>query len=294
MSGAMKIGLNLPVMVPGLDRDALYAWCRAIDEGPFSTLAVGERINFPNPELTVTLAAAAAWTSRVRLLYNVLVLPMHPEILAAKQVATLDVLAAGRVTLGVGVGGRADDYAAVGVPFDRRRLGRLERQVERMRRVWRGERLVESAGPVGPPPVQPGGPEILAGSVFPLGIDRAARWADGLCGFAFTLGMAELEPAFTRARRAWAAAGRGAPRLVTGGWFALGPGARAQMDAYLARYLDFLGPAAETLIPQVPTTSAAALRDAVAHARDAGADELVLVPTTADPDEVKRVADLLG
>jgi len=45
----MQIGLDLPVMIPGLDRDTLHAWCRGIDAGPFSCLAVGERINFPNP-----------------------------------------------------------------------------------------------------------------------------------------------------------------------------------------------------------------------------------------------------
>ena len=292
----MKIGLNLPVMVPGLDRETLHAWCRAIDEGPFSSLAVGERINFPNPEITVTLAAAAAWTSRVGLLYNVLVLPMHPEVLAAKQVATLDVLSRGRVTLGVGVGGRADDYAALGARFQGSRLARLERQVAQMRRVWRGERVVDPAlDPVEPLPVQPGGPEVLAGSIFPAGIERAARWADGICGFSFTLASDELGAAFERARRAWTAAGRERPpRLVTGCWYALGPAGREQMDAYLRRYLAFLGPAAASLGATVPTTTTVGLRDAAARARDMGADELVLVPTTADPDDVKRVAEVLG
>jgi hypothetical protein len=65
------------------------------------------------------------------------------------------------------------------------------------------------------------------------------------------------------------------------------------MDAYLGRYLGFLGPSAKGLIPLVPTVSAQALRDAVARASDAGADEIVLAPTTLDPDEIKRVEDLL-
>jgi len=291
----MDIGLNLPVMVPGLDRDTIHAWCRGIDEGPFSSLAVGERINFPNPELTVTIAAAAAWTSRVRLLYNVLVLPMHPEALAAKQIATLDVLSRGRVTLGVGVGAREEDYAAVGAVWDGKRLTRLERQVERMRRIWRGEKAVASAlAPVEPFPVQAGGPPILAGALFPKAIAGAARFADGILGFSFALATDEVRYAFEAARNAWKAAGRLVPpRLVTGCWFALGPGGRAQMDAYLGRYLSFLGPAAESLIPLVPTISAQALRDAVQRARDIGADEIVLAPTTSDPDEVKRVEDLL-
>lgn len=290
----MDVGLNLPVMAPGLDRNLLQAWCRGIDEGPFSSLAVGERINFPNPEITVTLAAAAAWTTRVKLLYNVLVLPMHPEARAAKQIATLDVLSGGRVVLGVGVGAREDDYAAVGAPWEGR-LGRLERQVHQLRRLWAGEPATgATTAPVEPHPVQAGGPPILMGALFPRAITRAAHFADGILGFSFTLANGELGYAFDGARAAWKAAGRReSPRLVTGCWFALGSGGREQMNAYLGRYLGFLGPSAADLIPLVPTVDAGALRDAVQRARDAGADEIVLAPTTTDPAEIKRVEDLL-
>ncbi len=289
----MKIGLNLPVMAPGLDRKLLYAWCRGIDEGPFSSLAVGERINFPNPEITVTLAAAAAWTARVPLFYNVLVLPTHAAARAAKQIATLDVISNGRVVLGVGVGAREDDYAAVGAEW-KGRLGRLERQVAELRRLWAGGRASGATDPVDPKPVQPGGPPILVGALFPRAITRAAHFADGILGFSFTLAREELDYAFEGARKAWKAAGRATPpRLVTGSWFALGPNGRAQMDAYLGRYLGFLGPSAAGLIPLVPAVDAQSLRDAVARARDAGADEIVLAPTTLDPTEIERVQDLL-
>lgn len=289
----MKIGLNLPVMAPGLDRDRLYAWCRGIDEGPFSSLAVGERINFPNPEITVTLSAAAAWTSRVPLFYNVLVLPMHPEARAAKQIATLDMLSNGRVVLGVGVGAREDDYAAVGAPWEGR-LGKLERQVGELRRLWAGGLASGASDQIDPKPVQPGGPKVLMGALFPRAITRAAHFADGILGFSFTLAREELDYAFDGARAAWKAAGRAEkPTLVTGCWFALGSNGRAQMDEYLGRYLRFLGPSAAGLIPLVPTVDAQGLRDAVARARDAGADEIVLAPTTLDPSEVKRLEDLL-
>jgi alkanesulfonate monooxygenase SsuD/methylene tetrahydromethanopterin reductase-like flavin-dependent oxidoreductase (luciferase family) len=290
----MRIGLNLPVMAPGLDRKLLYAWCRMIDEGPFSSLAVGERINFPNPEITVTLAAAAAWTARVDLLYNVLVLPMHPVARAAKQIATLDVLSLGRVVVGVGVGAREDDYAAVGASWAGR-LATLEQQVGRLRALWAGDTATTATSdPVEPRPVQPGGPKILMGALFPRAIARAAHFADGILGFSFTLAREELDYTFEGARNAWKAAGRAEPpRLVTGCWFALGRNGRAQMDEYLGRYLGFLGPSAAGLIPLVPTVDAQGLRDAVARARDAGADEIVLAPTTTDPTEIERVQDLL-
>jgi len=291
----MQIGMNLPVMVPGLDRALVRAWCERVDASPLSCLAAGERYHFPNPELTVTLAAAAAWTERVPLLYNVMILPLHHEVLAAKQVATLDVLSRGRVRLAVGVGAREEDFRGLDVAMHGKRLAEVERKVERMKRLWAGEKAFpEALGPVEPAPYQGRTPELLAGALTPASIRRAARWADGVCGFSFGLAPAELEAQFEGARAAWREAGRAQPpRLITGCWFALGDDGPARMDAYLRRYLNFFGDAVEFLIPTVPTVSAAALREAVARARDAGADELILAPTSSDPDEVSRVCDLL-
>jgi len=289
--------MNLPVMVPGLDRALLLEWARRIERGPFATLAAGERVNFPNPDLLVALSAAAAVTERVRIMPNVVVLPMHPAAVVAKQLATLDVLSNGRVVAGVGVGARAEDYAAHELAVPPRRLARLEAQVALMRRAWAGEIVVDGASrPIEPFPVQPGGPPVLAGSLALASIRRAARWADGIAGFAFGPDPAEVTRAFDAARAAWRAADRPRPpRLVTGCWFALGARARVQLDEYLARYLAFMGPAVPAAVgPLVRATSAGALR-AIAHeVADAGADELCLVPTTSDPDELERVADALG
>jgi len=292
----MELGMNLPVMVPGLDRELVHGWARRIDAGPFTSLAAGERITFPNPEVLVTLSTAAAVTERVKIVFDVLVLPMHPAPVVAKQVATLDVLSGGRVVLGVGVGAREEDYRAAGVAFDATRFARLDEQVALLRRAFAGESVVEGAlRPVEPLPLQPGGPPIWAGALGPRSIRRAAGWADGLAGFSFGPSAEEIGTAFERAREAWAEAGRPAPRLVTSFWFALEAGARGQMDDYLARYLAFLGPGiAEKLAPTVRVTSASELRDAARMVADLGADELILVPTGSDPDDVDRVADLLG
>ena len=64
----MEIGMNLPVMVPGLDRDTFLKWCERIDGGFFASLAAGERISFYNPDMTAALAAASALTSRVKII----------------------------------------------------------------------------------------------------------------------------------------------------------------------------------------------------------------------------------
>lgn len=292
----MKIGMNLPVMVPGLNRDTILEWARRIDAGPYSSLAAGERITFPNPELMVTMAAAAAVTKRVRLALTVVVLPMHSAVLIAKQVATLDVISNGRVTLGLGIGARAEDYRAVGSQFDNKRMRRMQEQITAMRRVWAGENIVEGAlRPVEPLPVQSGGPELLAGALAPQAIRRAAKWADGICGFSFGPSVDEVGFAYKTARAAWAEAGRQPPRLVMSFWYALGPNARTQLDTYLERYLGFLGAdVAQSMARTVKTTSAAGLREAAKMVSDLGTDELILVPTTGDPDEANRVADILG
>jgi alkanesulfonate monooxygenase SsuD/methylene tetrahydromethanopterin reductase-like flavin-dependent oxidoreductase (luciferase family) len=245
----------------------------------------------------VTLSAAAAVTQRVRILFNVLVLPMHSAVLKAKQLATLDVISGGRLVLGVGAGAREEDFRAVGAPFGERRLAQLEKQVAVMRRVWAGEQVVEGTlRPVEPLPVQAGGPAILSGSLSSGSIRRAARWADGICGFSFGPSIEEISAGFETARVAWKQEGRTAPpRLVTGFWYALGRDARDQMDRYLRRYLAFLGPdAVRALVPSVTTLSAQALKDAVCRLEDLGTDELSLVPTTSNPDDVDRVADILA
>jgi len=126
-------------------------------------------------------------------------------------------------------------------------------------------------------------------------LKRAARWADGVCGFSFGPSIPDVAAGFEVARQAWRDAGRERPpRLVTNCWFALGSEPRRQLDEYLFRYLAFLGPdVARALAPTVTTTSAAALVDVVRRLEDCGTDELSLVPTTADPSEVDRVLDAL-
>ncbi|MFN2375178.1 MAG: LLM class flavin-dependent oxidoreductase [Candidatus Binatia bacterium] len=293
----MKVGMNLPVMVPGLSRELVRQWCRRIDAGPWSSIAAGERIAFPNPEIMVTLSAAAAWTERVKVAFHVLVPPMHDAVLLAKQVATLDVLSGGRVCLGVGVGAREEDYRAVGAAWDSRLLTRLEASVATMRGVWEGTHVPEGVTRrIEPAPLQRGGPPLLAGVLMPQAIRRAARWADGITGFSFGPSREDVAMRFEGAREAWKEAGRTvAPRLVTGFWFALGDDPDEQVAAYLERYLAFMGDGAgRALTPSITAKSPEALRDALLMCRELGADEVMLVPTTSDPAEADRAAEVVA
>jgi alkanesulfonate monooxygenase SsuD/methylene tetrahydromethanopterin reductase-like flavin-dependent oxidoreductase (luciferase family) len=292
----MKIGMTLPTMVSGFDRTGLLEWSRRIDQGPFSSLAAGERISFPNTEMMVSLSAAAAVTERVDIIPTLVVLPLHSPILMAKQLATLDVLSQGRLRVAVGAGGREEDYRAVGASYDRR-LAQVEKGVELMRRTWAGESVVEGAlRPVEPYPLQGAQLEVLSGSMTPTSIQRASGWADGICGFSFGPSIQETETVFQTARDAWKEAGReDSPKLVTSAWFSLEGDKRSQMDAYVRRYLEFTGEeTAAALAPLATTTSATALKDVIRSLEELGTDEFILVPTTSDPDEVNRVADLIG
>jgi alkanesulfonate monooxygenase SsuD/methylene tetrahydromethanopterin reductase-like flavin-dependent oxidoreductase (luciferase family) len=290
----MEIGLTLPTMVAGVDRAATLEWCRRIDSGPFSTLAAGERISYPNQELFVTLAAAAALTERVRIMSTVVVLPMHPAAEVAKVAATLDVLSAGRLVLGVGVGGRDEDYRCLEAGFDHRHQ-RLDDQVAAMRRIWAGEPPFEGAQPIGPPPVQPGGPPLYAGAMGPKAIARASRWADGVSGWLLDPLSEDVAKGFRTVDRAWDDAGRSTrPRRVTSFWYALGDGGQERLRAYAARYLGVFGAeVAEAMAAACTTSDVAAVRAAVERLAEAGCDELVLVPTSADPDEVDQLVGAL-
>ena len=138
--------------------------------------------------------------------------------------------------------------------------------------------------------------ELLAGAMGPRAIRLAAGWADGLCGFTWAAHADEIAPTFELARTTWREAGRGDPKLITGFWFALGAGAREQMSAHLGRYMNWL-PAEERAAAQAGagfTGSAGELRELLRQVEDLGADEVHLVPTCGDPDEVARAADAIG
>jgi len=291
----VKLSMTLPTMLSH-DRAQFVGWCRGVDEGAWTSLAVPERITYPSHDVTVELAGAAALTERVRLWTTIVILPAHDAVAVAKQMASVDVLSDGRLTVGVGVGGREHDYLAIGAPFTRR-WQRMDEQVATMRRIWRGEPPFDGADPVGPPPVQPGGPPVVAGVMGPKATARAAHWADGVDG-AWTMdgGLEHMTASFAMVRDAWEAAGRTeTPHLSTSIWYALGDGAEERLQKYAYDYMRIFGEGVgEWAATQVTCSTSDALRRALANAAEAGADEFFLVPTTVDPDELARTTDVVG
>jgi alkanesulfonate monooxygenase SsuD/methylene tetrahydromethanopterin reductase-like flavin-dependent oxidoreductase (luciferase family) len=177
--GMMEIGIGLPATIPGTKGSLVLDWAKRADSGPFSSLGIIDRLVYPNYESLITLAAAAAVTERVRLMSTILIAPLRGAGVLAKQAATIDALSGGRLTLGLSVGSREDDFQFAPASFhDRGR--RFEEQLELMKRVWSGQPVSEEVGPVGPPPARSGGPELLIGGYTPVSIRRVGRRGDGV------------------------------------------------------------------------------------------------------------------
>lgn len=282
-------------MEPDLDSGVLRAWARAVDEGPFSALCWGERIAFGNPDSLTLLGAVAAWTERVRLVTTVIVPQLHDPVMLAKALATGDLISDGRLTVGIGVGGRHEDYEAVGADPATQTMREMAERVALMKRVWAGEKLTDSVLPVGPAPVQPGGPPLLVGTIGPKTVRSAASWADGMAGTILDLDTAKQNELFDVARTAWADAGKPAPHLATSFWFALGERdeARAQVHSHLRRYMNWIP--AEYVDAMAPVTGFAGTEDELLAVLDGfagiGTDEVHLIPTSSDLGQLSRVVD---
>lgn len=284
----------MPVMEPNLDASTLREWARVIDGGPFSSLCWGERIAFSNPDSLTLLGALSAWTERVRLVTTVVVPQLHDPVMLAKALATGDMLSGGRLTVGLGVGGRNEDYHAVGADVATQTMRGMADSVAVMRRIWAGEKVTESVEPVGPPPLQTGGPQLLVGTLGPKTVRSAAAWAAGLAGMTLDLDLDKENALFDVAREAWAQAGKQPPHLASSFWFALGDGdvGRAQVHSHLRRYMNWIP--AEYVDAMAPTTGWAGteeeLLDVLRGFEAIGADEIHLIPTSSDIDQVRRVA----
>jgi len=176
-------GLSFGVMSGGADSDVEY-----LESLPIASLWVGGHVASPNPspEAMVALAWLAARSTRVRVGTSILLLPLYPPAVVAKQIADLDRATGGRVTLGVGVGGEyPSEFAACGIPVGERGP-RTDEAIPLLRELWAGEPVSHHGRflafddvRIHPPPLQgPGLPIVVAGRQ-PVAMRRAARLGDG-------------------------------------------------------------------------------------------------------------------
>jgi len=287
----MDIGIGFPAWIAQVDGAFLLDWAQAADAGPFSSLGLIDRMVYSNYEPLIALAGAAGATRRIRLTTTVLLAPLREPALLAKQSASLDALSGGRLTLGLGVGAREDDFLATSAPFHER--GRqFDEQLSVMTRIWSGQPLSEQVGAIGPAPVQDGGPEILLGGYSPAAIQRVRRWGNGFLAGGGDPAIAQRF--FHMARTAWQEAERpGQPRLVGCAYFALGEHAAERGAANIQDYYSFAPEHAEVLAATLPATPER-VRELIQAYLAIGADELILWPTIAELDQVALLADLIA
>ena len=142
----MQLGVNVPNFGPGTDRGVLHAWAQTVEGLGFDLLMVSDHVaitddvaaQYPAPfyEPFTTLSWMAGITTRVRLGTTVLIVPYRQPLLTARMAANLNDLSGGRLVLGVGVGWARGEFAALGVPFERR--GALtDAYLGTMRRAWK-------------------------------------------------------------------------------------------------------------------------------------------------------------
>ncbi|MBB84833.1 MAG: LLM class flavin-dependent oxidoreductase [Deltaproteobacteria bacterium] len=292
---AMKIGLCFPYTQESLDRDLSLEWFKRVDEGPFSTLSCGERMIGTSVDMMALMGAAAAVTSRVRIVPTLYVLPMDPAVKVAKHAATLDLLAGGRVSITVGIGGRVWDYQCM-EKEPVARYARMDEQVAQIRRVWAGEIPVEGGEPIGPALVKPGGPPILAGVMGPKATARAAKWADGVYSWSGNGNGEEMRVQQARVVEEWEKAGRDtAPERVAGFWCASGPNADENLKNYVYKYIKVLGEGpAKAMAGMVDRSTPDAIMQSLDAYEEAGVEECWLNTATADLSEIDGIEDIIA
>jgi probable F420-dependent oxidoreductase len=198
----VEIGVRIPHTGGQASPEFVREWCVAAERAGFASLwgvdhvlprtpasiaddAVSDLLS-PNFELVTTLAFVAAITERIKLGTAVQVLPIRNAVLNARQLATIDRYADGRLVCGIGVGWLKEEADAMNMPWDRRGA-RVNEQIALLRAMWTAPgRHVEFHGefwdipPTDPEPRPVQRPiPILIGGHSDSAIDRAARIGDG-------------------------------------------------------------------------------------------------------------------
>jgi probable F420-dependent oxidoreductase len=217
----MRIGLFAPLGNPFATPDYMRALGPAAEDRGFHSLWVAEHVvlfddyrsKYPYAkdgripaggengilEPFTSLAFLAANTERIRLGTGICLVPQRNPVYTAKEAANVDWVSGGRLDLGVGVGWLAEEFEAVGVPFERRGA-RCREYVEVMKRLWcdpvsqhRGEFYTLPACRQYPKPVQRPHPPIHFGGESDAALRRVADLAQGWYGY-------DLEPEAAKAR----------------------------------------------------------------------------------------------
>jgi alkanesulfonate monooxygenase SsuD/methylene tetrahydromethanopterin reductase-like flavin-dependent oxidoreductase (luciferase family) len=272
----MKVGVWMPNAMPfGLERSFFLDWVRLADQAGFDTLSTLDRPNYDMWDPLASLAAAAAVTQRIRLATTPRPLPYRNEVQVAKQAAVIDRVSGGRLSLGVSLGSRPDDYQVFGATLEHR-VTRFRRQLATIRQAWAEARQSNREhGVLGPPPVQDPGPPIWVGALTERARQRAVELADGFI-FGGAARLSTIAPAIQNMRPQVAEHGKTRFSFNAVAYIAIG-GERefAEAVAHHQRYYPVLPVPAEQAIHHGPIGK---IKDVVAEYAACGLDLLVLLP----------------
>ncbi len=277
----MDVAIGLPNAVPGTTGAQLLEWARRAEARGFSSLGTIDRIAYDNHEPLTALAAAAAVTERVGLYTSVLLGPLRPNATElAKRALTVNALSGGRMILGIGIGGREDDYSESGIEM-KERGEKIEAALERITEVW-------EKGAIGPTVAGP--PRLIVGGGVEASFERAARFGEGW--IAGGSGPQIFAESAAKVREAWSRAGRdGEPRLVGLAYFSLGESAESDARAYLGDYYAWLGDEVAEMIVAAAVKDEEQVHGLLDAYEDVGCDELILFPCSADAAQVDLLAE---
>ena len=281
----MDVGIGLPNALLDVEGPELLVWAQRAEQRGFSVLGTIGRIAYGSHEELIALAGAAGATERIELMTSVLVAPPRQAVLLAKQAATLQAVSGGRFRLGLGIGGRDDDWLALGEePKNKGR--KFEECIATCRSVWAGEKPQGALLPVGPkPPHLP----IVVGGYSESAFRRAGRLAD-----AFVAGPMPPEAvagAYEVVRAAAAEAYRDAPPLYAARYAAVGDDVADEADANARSYYGFGGDARVQIVQNGILRSSDDVRGTLDSLEEAGVVEVCLWPLARNIDQVDRVAD---
>ncbi|HEY1266722.1 MAG TPA: LLM class flavin-dependent oxidoreductase [Candidatus Binatia bacterium] len=286
----MRIAIGLPSRVASASGDVMLEWIARAERGPFSSVVVTDRVVSQALEPLTVLALAAGATRRIRLMTSIVLAPVRETTLLAREAATLDVLSGGRLTLGIGIGVRKNDYQATGFDFHRRGR-RVEEQLPLLRRLWSGENLSGEIGAIGPRSSLANGPELLIGGYVPAIARRIAKWGDGY----MAPGGGEPEALvamWKRIESAWKEEGRaGKPRWVGASYYALGPSGADYAKRYIGANYGYNPELGAKRLATLPATDKA-VEAAIKRQADMGVDEFILRPCADDLDQMERLAEI--
>lgn len=280
----MDIGIALPNAIPGATGAELTEWARRAEARGFSTLGTIDRIVYDNYEPLTALAAAAAVTERIGLSTTVLLAPLRTNTVElAKQALSVNALSDGRLTLGVGLGAREDDYALSGVEL-KGRGKRFDAMLERLREVWDGDEVGPSIA---------GRPRLVIGGHADAAYARTARFGDGW--IASGSGPEQAQEGAEKAKAAWSEAGReGSPHIMALAYFSLGERAEQDVQENLMHYYAWLGEEIAGMIAGGAAKDADTVKQYAAAYAGLGCDELIFSPSSSDPAQVDLLADVVG